>query len=54
MCVMNEEEDYKGENSDYRCGMCEECCSEAKKKRDKQKEKDTSCGNCGWCEECCD
>jgi len=49
MCVLNE----SNENTNYRCGMCEECIREIRAEREKEKEETLPCKNCGWCEECC-
>ena len=54
MCVLNAEDEFNGIESNYRCGMCEECSQEYRNKRNEEKARNTSCGNCGWCEECCD
>jgi hypothetical protein len=53
MCVQNEEDEYNGLFSSYRCGMCYECLREQSKLINKEKRKNDSCGNCGYCEECC-
>lgn len=50
MCEANE----PYEETNYRCGMCDECMQESRNEKNKQKEETTSCKNCGWCEECCD
>lgn len=53
MCVQNNEDEYNGIESTYRCGMCEECCEEHSYEVNKHKAETTTCGNCGMCEECC-
>jgi hypothetical protein len=53
MCVLNQEDEFNGIESDFRCGMCQECTAETIDAENEEKYKNTSCGNCGFCEECC-